>query len=182
MVYRYSELLKINNYNNDNKIKQALNNKLLFKLESGLYSEKEKVSDLEIIAKLYENAIFTSDSAYFYHGLTDNIPKSYFLATKKSARKIKDARVEQTFGVDDYFLIGESYIYYNNIKLRIYDKERMLIELVRNKNKIAYDMYKEIINNYRNMIDKINYLKLQNYLEEFKYGDNILKVIKEEVL
>ena len=52
---------------------------------------------------------------------------------------------------DKYFDIGDSFIYYNDIKIRIYDKERMLIELVRNKNKISYDMYKEIINNYRDI-------------------------------
>jgi len=159
MIYKYSEL------KNNNKIKQAIENKLLFKLDCGLYSDKEKVSDLEIIAKLYEKAILNSDSAYFYHGLTDNIPRNYYLATKKRARKIVDKRIVQTFSVDKYFLIGEEFIYYNNIKIRIYDKERMLIELVRNKNKISYDMYKEIINNYRNIVDNLNFLKLQKYLE-----------------
>ena len=182
MIYKYSELLPNKNFGNDNKIKQAIENRLLFKLECGLYSDKEKVSDLEIIAKLYEKAVFTSDSAYFYHGLTDNIPKFYYLTTKKRARKIIDKRIVQTFGVDDYFLIGEEFIYYNNIKIRVYDKERMLIELVRNKNKIAYDMYKEIIINYRNIVNNLNFLKLQKYLEKFNNGSNLLKMIQEEVL
>lgn len=34
---------------------------------------------------------------------------------------------------DKYFDIGDTFIKYNNIKIRVYDKERMLIELVRNK-------------------------------------------------
>ncbi len=33
--------------------------------------------------------------------------------------------------------------------INIYDKERMLIELIRNKNQMAFDYYKEIISNYR---------------------------------
>ena len=83
---------------------------------------------------------------------------------------------------DKYFDIGDSFIYYNNIKIRIYDKERMLIELVRKKNKISYDMYKEIINNYRDIIDSLNILKLQGYLEKFNDGEKYLKIIQEEVL
>jgi hypothetical protein len=58
----------------------------------------------------------------------------------------------------------------------------MLIELVRNKNKISYDMYKEIINNYRNIIDSLNLLKLQEYLSKFNDGEKLLNMIQEEVL
>ena len=83
---------------------------------------------------------------------------------------------------DKYFEIGDTFIFYNNIKLRIYDKERMLIKLVRNKNNISYDMYKEIINNYRNIIDSFNLLKLQDYLSKFNDGEKYLKIMQEEVI
>ena len=58
----------------------------------------------------------------------------------------------------------------------------MLIELVRNKNNMSYDMYKEIINNYRSIVDELNFLKLQDYLSNFKNKDKYLKIIQEEVL
>lgn len=83
---------------------------------------------------------------------------------------------------DKYFDIGASEIYYNNVKIRIYDKERLLIELVRNKNNISYDMYKEIIGNYRQIIYELNLLKLQTYLNKFKNSSKYLKMIQEEVL
>lgn len=43
------------------------------------------------------------------------------------------------------------YIDYEGLKINIYDKERMLIDLARNKNKIGYDLYKEITSNYRKL-------------------------------
>lgn len=43
------------------------------------------------------------------------------------------------------FEIGKSQINYNNVQINIYNKERMLIELIRNKNTIPFDYYKEII-------------------------------------
>lgn len=182
VIYRYKELIKNGIYNNDKKIKEALVEQKLFKIEYGLYSDKKNNSKLEIISKKYENLIFNSDSAFFYHGLTDNIPLKYYLASGRKSRKINDNDVVQSFIEEKYFDIGDSFIYYNNIKIRIYDKERMLIELVRNKNKISYDMYKEIINNYRDIIDSLNILKLQGYLEKFNDGEKYLKIIQEEVL
>lgn len=181
MLYKYKDLLKKDKFRSDKKIKEALENKDLYKLNCGLYSEKEEYSELEYITKKYENAIFNSDRAFFYHGLTDNIPKYYHLSTKKKAKKINNDKIIQTFMEDKYFNIGESFIYYNNVKIRIYDKERMLIELVRNKNSISYDMYKEVINNYRAIIDNLNLLKLQDYLNKFKNKDKYLKIIQEEV-
>lgn len=182
MLYKYNDLLKKTKYDSNSKIMEAIESKKLFKLQCGLYSDKEKISELEEIAKKYEKNIFTSDSAFFYHGLTDNIPKKYYVSTKKKAKKIIDDRIIQTYMEDKYFLIGDSYLYYNNIKIRIYDKERMLIELVRNKNSISYDMYKEIINNYRENINQLNLLKLQEYLSKFSNGENILSTIEKEVL
>ena len=58
---------------------------------------------------------------------------------------------------DKYFDIGDTFIKHNNIKIRVYDNERMLIELVRNKKNIPYDMYKEIVNNYRKIIESLNF-------------------------
>lgn len=36
-------------------------------------------------------------------------------------------------------------------------------------------MYKEVINNYRDMIDSLNILKLQEYLERFNDGEKYLE-------
>lgn len=182
MIYKYSELLKKGIYNSDIEIKRAIKDEKLFKTNFGLYSDKKINSNLEIISKKYENYIFNSDSAFFYHGLTDNIPLKYHLAGKRGSQKIKNNDIVQTYMDDKYFEIGDSFIFYNNVKLRIYDKERMLIELVRNKNSISYDMYKEIVNNYRSIIDSLNLLKLQDYLSKFNDGEKYLIMIQEEIL
>ena len=87
---------------------------------------------------------------------------------------------------DKYFEIGDTFIFYNNVKLRIYDKERMLIELVRNKNSISYDMYKEMIHEVsylsENEIIKID--KSIKYPENNIYFENIgeVNVLNERVI
>lgn len=182
MIYKYVELTEKGIYKTDVEIKSALEQELIYKIEYGLYSDKKINSKLEIISKKYEKYIFNSESAFFYHGLTDNIPLKYFFASKRGSQKIKDENIVQSYIDDKYFDIGDSFMNYNNIKIRIYDKERMLIELIRNKNNMSYDMYKEIINNYRKIIDNLNLLKLLDYISKFVDGEKYLKIIQEEVL
>lgn len=181
-MYKYIELTEKGIYKSDVEIKNALKKDKIYKIEYGLYSDKKVNSKLEIISKKYDKYIFNSDSAFFYWGLTDNIPEKYYFATKRGSQKIKDDNIVQTYMDDKYFDIGDTFINYNNIKIRVYDKERMLIELVRNKNNIQYDMYKEIVNNYRKIIESLNLIKLQNYLSKFTLGKKYFKMIQDEVL
>ena len=78
-----------------------------------------------------------------------------------------------------FFETGKTEINYNNVN--IYNKERMLIELVRNKNSIAFDYYKEIISNYREIVDEIDMSLLAEYLEKFTNKKNISEIIHREV-
>ena len=179
MIYKYGELKDkgLDNYN----ISKKVENKELYKIEKGLYSDTEKYNHLEYIVKKYPNTIFTSESAFFYLGLTDVIPNKYFLATPNNVSKIKNKKIEQIFMANHLFKIGKSQINYNNVNINIYNKERMLIELVRNKNSIAFDYYKEIISNYREIADEIDMSLLAEYLEKFTNGKNIFEIIHREV-
>lgn len=179
MIYKYGELKDkgLDNYN----ISKKVANKELHKIESGLYSDTEKYNPLEYIVKRYPNSIFTSESAFFYLGLTDYIPSKYFLATKHNAKKMLNDKIEQIFMANHLFEIGKSQINYNNVQINIYNKERMLIELIRNRNTFAFDYYKEIISNYRECADEINMSLLADYLECFANRKNIFEIIHREV-
>ena len=67
---------------------------------------------------------------------------------------------------------------YEGTKINIYDKERMLIDLARNKNKIWYDLYKEIISNYRKLVNSSDTQKIEEY---FINGEKIFEIIQDEV-
>ena len=57
----------------------------------------------------------------------------------------------------------------------------MLIELARSKNQMGYDMYKEIITNYRKIVDDLDMEKIENYLTHFSYEDKLFEIIQDEV-
>ena len=46
-------------------------------------------------------------------------------------------------------------------EIKIYSKERMLIEVVRNKSKLPYDYYKEIIGRHRKLVNEMDIQEVQ---------------------
>ena len=69
---------------------------------------------------------------------------------------------------------------YQNVNIKAYDLERLLIEIVRNKTNIDNDSYKEIINSYSKIAKLLNKRKLEEYLPHFK-NPKILERINNEV-
>ena len=180
MLYSFDECIK--KYNNQYQIEKMLLEGKLYKIEKGIYSDLKQVSDLEIIAFKYPNAVFTMNSAFYYYGLTDVIPEKFYLATNRDATKIHVHNVKQFFHQESIFQTGITTILYQNAKIKIYDKERMLIELIRNKNNLPFDYYKEIIENYRNIKYELDIEKIQEYIMEFPKKDYINNAIQLEVL
>lgn len=178
MLYFHKELKE--KLKSDYQIQKAVEQKKYFKVDEGLYSDKPNVDYIEIIAKKFPNFVIYGDSAYYYHNLTDFIPSKVVLATTKNS-KIRSKFVKQVRLTDDLFNIGITKTEINGITINIYDKERMLIELARGKNKMGYDMYKEIIGNYRKISDNLDMEKIEKYLSYFPYEDKLFEIIQDEV-
>ena len=179
MLYFHKELKE--KLKSDYQIQKAVTNKEYYKIENGLYSDVEFVNPLEIIVKKYPNAILTSDSAYYYYDLTDVIPDYFYLATKRSDSRINDKNIKQVFISNDLFEFGKTQIEVENIRINIYDEERMLVELIRKKNIIPFDYYKEIITNYRKKADKLDIYKIQEYISYYKNESSLYDTLMREV-
>lgn len=179
MILLYKDLIR--QYKSDYKIKKLISEKKIFKIEKGVYSDDTNVNYLEIITKKYPNAIFTMDSAFYYYHLTDVIPNKEYLSIRRDSTKISDNRIKVIYTQDKLFEIGKSTLNVNGVEIQIYDKERMLIELIRNRNTLGFDYYKEIINNYREIKDSLNTKKIAKYISNFALEGYLYDVIMKEV-
>ncbi len=179
MLYFHKELKK--RLKSDYQIQKAVADGEYYKIENGLYSDIEYVNPLEIICKKYPNAIFTSDSAYYYYDLTDVIPDYFYLATKRSDSRMNDDNIKQIFIPNELFEFGKTQIEIENIKINIYDEERILVELIRKKNTIPFDYYKEIISNYRKKADRLDIYKIQEYISYYKNEASLYDTLMREV-
>lgn len=179
MIYTYNELLV--KFKSAYQIEKAVKDGNIFKVEKGIYSDVDNIHYLSVIMKKYPYTVFTSYSAYYYHNLTDVIPKKLYLATNRHSTIIMSEKIKQIRMKDELYDLGRTEIDYEGVKINIYDKERLLIDLARNKNKIGYDLYKEIISNYRKIVNKLDIQKIEDYLQYFINGDKIFEIIQDEV-
>ena len=65
--------------------------------------------------------------------------------------------------------------------MNIYSKERLLIELIRYKNKLPFDYYKEIIDSYRKIIHELNLEKIEEYAYTLPKSQMVMNTIQMEV-
>lgn len=179
MIYNYKEILEI--YKNDYNLKKAINKNEIYKLEKGIYSKKKIVSPLVIYSKKYPNAVITMDSAFYYYNLTDVIPNKVYLATDRNSDKINNSKIIQSFVSKSILNEGKVTLEEDGEKINIYDKERLLIELIRKKKQIPFDYYKEIISNYRAIVDELDMYKIEEYLALFKNDLNLSNILQMEV-
>lgn len=179
MVLTYNEAYK--KYKNDYGIKKAIDNKELFKVARGIYSNKKNIDPIIIYSKKYPNAIITLDSAFYYYKLTDYIPTKVYLAIPRHARGIKDNDVVISYIDDEIFNNGKIEVEMDGETVKMYDKERLLVELIRKKNQIPFDYYKEIIASYRKISDELDMAKIEKYMSLFKnevnIGNNLLREV-----
>ena len=179
MIYNFKEIK--DKYKSNYQISKAIKEKKIFKIDKNVYSDEENVNYLEVISKKYPNAIFTMDSAFYFHNLTDVIPKKISLAISRNSSRIKDEKINQILVIERLFEIGKIEKIIEGAKINIYDKERMLIELIRNKKQMAFDYYKEIISNYRKNINNLDMSKIEEYIESFPNEEHIYETLQREV-
>lgn len=180
MLFSYQDCIR--KFGTDYKIKKEIQSENLFMKEKGIYSDKPYVPELEIIVMKYPKAIITLNSACYYYGLTDTIPNYYYVATSKGSRKITDRRVKQIFDNTDKFELGRTTIEYDGTYISIYNKERLLIELIRNKRKFAFDLYKELILSYREIIHTLDMELISDYVYSLPKTNMVMETLQLEVL
>ena len=180
MIYTYDECVE--KYGTKYLLEKAVSSGAIYRQEKGVYSDEEYVPEEVIVAVKYPKAVFTLNSAFYQYGLTDVVPDKNYIATDRNAAKIPDKRVSQVFERSDLLDLGVENIDFHGYKLRIYSKERLLIELLRHKNRMPFDYYKEIILNYRDMINELNIPLIQEYILEMPKSGIIIEAMRLEVL
>ena len=70
MLYNYKEVIEI--YGTDYKLKQAIANKKIYRIESGIYSDKkDNFTTYELVLKKYQAAFLVKNSALYHIGFIE---------------------------------------------------------------------------------------------------------------
>ena len=168
-------------YGSDYYINRLVEEGKLFRVDKGIFSEKEHVPELALLSYKYPNAVITMETAFYLYGLTDEVPEACAMATKREAAPIADTRVKQVFMPKELLGMGATTMEYQGYDVHIFDRERLLIELLRYKSKLPFSYYKEILGNYRRLLPQLNPEKIRDYAEAVPKSDSVIRTLQTEV-
>ena len=146
--------------------------------EKGVYVKKGKnVNDFFLLQQRYKTGIFSHNTALYFYNLTDRTPLKYDLTFQNNIR-VKDEIVSSHYTKADYFEIGQTELkLQDGTTIKIYDLERTIIDILRDRNKIDLQIFNTAINGYMKRKDK-NLVKLSKYAKIFKQ-ENLLRKYME---
>ena len=183
MIYNYQELRKTEKYKLSNRIYSDVKKRKLFKITDRIYTNKLKEFNnpnyLIVASKKHPKAIITMDTAFYLYGLIDKKPDKVHLMTRRNVR-IKDDFIYQLFSIDEIFEIGKTKLKVNSYVINIYDKERLLIEILRKKKYYTKEYYQEMIDIYKKIFHELDIKKLESYIEKFSVKDYLKEIIEKE--
>ncbi|MCD8316051.1 MAG: hypothetical protein LUB61_01400, partial [Eggerthellaceae bacterium] len=163
-------------------LRKMLESKELYKLSRGAYSKVKNPDPLVLAHIRYPEAVITMDSALYAHGLTDVIPDEVHLATSRNYTRITKPEYKQYFTENALLDPGAINIERSYGTIRLYNRERMLVEVMRRQASLPLDYYKEVINSYRRIADELDIVLIEEYMALFKRNDFMFNILQREVL
>lgn len=164
------------------QVGKAVDSGAFFKISRGLYSDERHPDPNAVICALYPQAVLTMDSAFYLHGLTDVVPELVHVATARNSTRIHDARVRQHFMESALMSAGVEDAGGRDASLRLFTKERMLVELLRSAGSMPLDYYKELIASYRKIADVLDMREVEGCMALYKRADSLFEMMQREVL
>jgi hypothetical protein len=182
MLYTYVDM--IGRYGSAYQIGRAVRAGDVHKVASGLYSDVRHPDPNAVVCASHPKAVLTMDSAFYLYGLTDVVPELVHVATPRNATRIRDARVRQHFmeprlmGAGVRHALGQD----GDPGVRVFSRERMLVELLRNAGTLPLDYYKELIGSYRRVAHELDMREVEDCMALYRRADSLFDMMQREVL
>ena len=135
------------------QITSLVDKEFLTRVKSGYYKLTDlKMSDDETILSLFPDGILTMESALYTYGYLKRKPLKYSIAisknTSKSRFKMKYPPVRPYFVDEPYLSMGVEGIDFAGGFMKIYDKERLICEVLKYEDYMSRDDVKSAITSY----------------------------------
>lgn len=162
---------------NSRQILRLVTSDVLSKVKVGFYQLTEQsVPDEVVIARLFPTAIIYLESALLYYAYTDRIPATWQLAVDKNISKpqfnIAYPPVTPYYIEGKYIQIGVYEFEVRRVKIRIYDKERTICDVLRYANKMDREVVNTAIQRYVKDKDR-NIHRLMEYAQQLRVSEKV---------
>lgn len=155
----------------------------LERIKHGYYRNAEnsvEESEAKLITNLYPDGIICMTTALFYYGYSNRTPLTWDIAVDRNTSKAKfniDYPYVNPYYIDKKHLeYGITEAVYEDCILKIFDRDRLICECIKNENKMDREIYVKAIQTYVND-NKKNITNLLDYSKR----RNIHKKVKERI-
>ena len=152
---------------------------LIEKVAAGIYIDTNIIEDNYYIFGLsMPNVIYSHMTALFFHGLSIKAPNDVYDITVKRSYNSVHLRKHNVFYVDnDIYGIGLTEIETPmGNKVKVYDIERCICDIIRSKNRMDLELIKHSVKEYIKRKDK-DLVKLSSYAEKLGLKDVVMDYV-----
>ena len=155
-------------------IKQLEETGYLRKVSKGIYVKEDKeVNEFYILGQKYKKGIFSHNTALYFYDLTDRTPIKLDM-TFPSYITVHDNYIKIHYIKEEKHLLGlKEMKLQDGTTIQIYDMERTICDIIRDRNKIDPQIFNDSVKGYIKKKNK-NLVLLYEYAEKFKI-ENILR-------
>ena len=152
------------------------------KIKYGYYQwqDEKALTEVSMIVALFPDAILCDVSAAMYYGYTDRVPEYWHLSVdNKSARnkfKMDFPNIKPHFIDNTRLTIGVSEGVIDGIKIKIYDRERLICDCLRRIKTMDGEIFNTIIQRYI-QDDKKNIGRLMEYSSKLGVESKVRSVM-----
>lgn len=155
-------------------LKQLVDDGYVVKVSRGMYVRPDKdINEYYIMGEQYKSGIFSHNTALYFYDLTDRTPFELDMTFPSNVRISNDMIKTHYISKDKLELGLITKELEDGTTIRIYNMERTICDIIRDRNKIDSQIFNTALNEYMKRNDK-NLNLLYEYAKEF----NILKILK----
>lgn len=152
---------------------------LIEKMASGIYIDTNKIEDNYYVFGLsMPNVIYSHMTALYFHGLSIKTPNDVYDITVKRSYNSVHLKNHNVFYVDnDIYELGLTEIETPmGNKVKVYDIERSICDIIRSKNRMDFEHIKHSVREYIKRKDK-DLVKLSLYAEKLGIKEVVMDYV-----
>ena len=149
------------------------------KISRGIYLSPTTFEDSYFLfQQKYKKAIFSHMNALYFYGMTEEFPYNYTVTVPQRYHvNMVNERCNVFYVPDDIYELGLTEVLTpNGNKVKAYDKERCICDIIRSKGRMDSEQVKKTIKQYVKSKDK-NIVKLSNYAKKMGISEKVIEMV-----
>ncbi|WP_310602686.1 type IV toxin-antitoxin system AbiEi family antitoxin domain-containing protein [Anaerosporobacter sp.] len=163
-------------------LKRLIDEGYVEKIKFGYYQwqDERAFSEVIVIVRLFPDAVICMESALQYYGYTDRTPAAWCLAVDKHSTKsrfnIEYPIVKPHYIPQEQMVLGVETVKIEDTELKIFNKERVICDCLRQENKMDVEIFNKSIQAYIKDPKK-NVARLMEYAKKLRTENKVRKIM-----